>query len=272
MGTGTHAATARTTTTATRMMRARFPRMTPPMAARRAGLSHTAAGPPGGRGTPERAVLLDAYGTLLRLPPPAPRLRALLAAEGHHHPEERVAAAVPPRSRYYRRHHDRGRDAASLAGLRRDCAAVIAAELGGDAPPSERLAEMLVASLRFELMPDALPALDALDALGARLAVVSNWDCSLPRVLSGLGVADRFGGGGDERGRRARRSPTRPSSSGPSPGSGCPRPPRCTAATAPTTTAPARGPRASRGCSSTATAERRPAPVGGSRRSSSWRK
>ena len=138
-------------------------------------------------------MLLDAYGTLLRLPPPAPRLRALLAAEGHLHPEERVSAAVAAEVRYYRRNHDRGRDAASLAGLRRDCAAVIAAELGGDAPPPERLAEMLVASLRFELMPDALPALDALDALGARLAVVSNWDCSLPRVLSGLGVADRFG-------------------------------------------------------------------------------
>jgi HAD superfamily hydrolase (TIGR01549 family) len=49
-----------------------------------------------------------------------------------------------------------------------------------------------VASLRFELMPDVLPALDALDARGARLGVVSNWDYDLPRVLAGLGVADRF--------------------------------------------------------------------------------
>jgi putative hydrolase of the HAD superfamily len=137
-------------------------------------------------------VLLDAYGTLLRLPPPAPRLRALLAAEGHEHPEERVAAAVAAEVRYYRGHHDRGRDAASLAELRRDCAAVIAEELGVDVPPLPRLAELLVASLRFELMPDALPALDALDARGARLGVVSNWDYDLPRVLAGLGVADRF--------------------------------------------------------------------------------
>jgi putative hydrolase of the HAD superfamily len=162
------------------------------MAARRAGLSHTPGAAPARRGEPRRAVLLDAYGTLLRLPPPAPRLRALLAAEGHAHPEERVAAAVVAEVRYYRRHHDRGRDAASLAALRRDCAAVIAAELGGDAPPAGRLAELLVASLRFELMPDALPALDALDAAGARLAVVSNWDYDLPSVLAGLGVADRF--------------------------------------------------------------------------------
>jgi putative hydrolase of the HAD superfamily len=137
-------------------------------------------------------VLLDAYGTLLRLPPPAPRLAALLAAEGHPHPEWRVAAAVAAEVGYYRRHHDRGRDAASLAALRRDCAAVIARELGGDAPALDRLAELLVASLRFELMPDALPALDALAARGARVAVVSNWDYGLPAVLEGLGVADRF--------------------------------------------------------------------------------
>jgi FMN phosphatase YigB (HAD superfamily) len=162
------------------------------MAARRAGVSHTPGAAPARRGRRERAVLLDAYGTLLRLPPPAPHLRALLAGEGHQHPEERVAAAVAAEVRFYRRHHDRGRDAASLAALRRDCAAVIARELGGDAPPLGRLADMLVASLRFELMPDALPALDALEARDARLAVVSNWDYDLPRVLEGLGVGDRF--------------------------------------------------------------------------------
>ncbi len=137
-------------------------------------------------------MLLDAYGTLLRLPPPAPGLRALLAAEGHDHPEERVAAAIAAEVRHYRRHHDRGRDADSLAALRRECAGVIARELGGDAPGLDRLAEMLVASLRFELMPDAVPALDALAARGLALAVVSNWDYGLPGVLAGLGVADRF--------------------------------------------------------------------------------
>jgi putative hydrolase of the HAD superfamily len=104
-----------------------------------------------------------------------------------------VAAAVAAEVRYYRLHHERGRDAESLAALRRECAAVIADELGGDAPGPDRLAELLVDSLRFELMPDALPALDALAARGARLGVVSNWDCGLPDVLAGLGVADRFG-------------------------------------------------------------------------------
>lgn len=142
--------------------------------------------------TPITAVLLDAFGTLLRLDPPAPALRERLAADGHPHPEEAVADALRAEIAYYRRNHHRGRDAASLAALRRDCARVIRDRLGGDAPPLDRLAAHLVASLRFRLAPDALPALNALRDAGMGLAVVSNWDCSLPRVLAELGIADRF--------------------------------------------------------------------------------
>ena len=142
---------------------------------------------------PIEAVLLDAYGTLLDLPDPVPRLGALLAAAGHPHPPERVAAALRDEIAFYGAHHDRGRDDASLAALRRDCAQVLARGLGGDAPPPERLAPLLVDSLRFTLFPDVIPALDALRAAGLRLAVVSNWDCSLPAVLRDLGLAGRFG-------------------------------------------------------------------------------
>jgi HAD superfamily hydrolase (TIGR01549 family) len=138
-----------------------------------------------------RAVLLDAFGTLLVMPPPAARLRELLAAEGHRHPEARVRGALAEEIRYYRAHHDRGRDRDSLRELRRDCARVLAAALGGEAPPPDRLAELLVASLRFELAPDAPPVLRALSRAGARVGVVSDWDCSLPDVLRDLGVADR---------------------------------------------------------------------------------
>lgn len=138
------------------------------------------------------AVLLDAYGTLLDLPDPVPRLRALLEDAGHPHPAERVRAALRAEIAFYRAHHDRGRDPASLRELRHECAAVLAEGLGGDAPPPERLAPILVDSLRFALFPDVLPALDALRAAGVRLAVVSNWDCSLAGVLASLGVAERF--------------------------------------------------------------------------------
>lgn len=123
---------------------------------------------------------------------PVPRLRALLADAGHDHPEPVVAGALRKEIAFYRAHHDRGRDAPSLAALRRECARVLAAGLGGDAPPAGPLATMLVESLRFALYADALPALDALAALGLPVAVVSNWDCSLHGVLAGLGVADRF--------------------------------------------------------------------------------
>lgn len=141
---------------------------------------------------PVEAVLLDAFGTLLHLDDPAPRLGALLAAEGHPHPPERVAAALAREIAHYRRNLQRGRDAASLTALRLECAAVLAEGLDDDVPPPTRLAQILVEALRFTLAPDAVPALDALARAGVRLAVVSNWDCSLPHTLAGLGVAGRF--------------------------------------------------------------------------------
>ena len=142
---------------------------------------------------PVEAVLLDAYGTLVALDDPAGRLGAMLAAEGHPHPADRVAAALRAEVLYYREHHDEGSDRASLASLRLRCAGVLAEGLGDDVPPLPRLTEILVDALRFHLLPDVLPALDALGDAGLRLGVVSNWDCGLGDVLAGLGVADRFG-------------------------------------------------------------------------------
>ena len=143
-------------------------------------------------GSPVEAVLLDAYGTLVELRDPAARLAERLAAEGHPQPAQRVEAALAGEIRFYRRHHDRGRDATTLAALRLDCARVLAEGLGPDIPPLPRLAAILVESLRFELIPDVLPALDDLAAAGLRLAVVSNWDVGLGDVLADLGVAGRF--------------------------------------------------------------------------------
>ena len=54
------------------------------------------------------AVLLDALGTLVELQPPAPRLRALLAAEGFSISEERAAAAFRAEIGYYLEHHLEG--------------------------------------------------------------------------------------------------------------------------------------------------------------------
>lgn len=122
-----------------------------------------------------------------------PLLRAALARTGHVHDEARVATALHAEVLHYRAHLGRGRDADSLAALRRECAGVLRDALGGDAPPLDELTPILVGSLRFRLFPDVLPALDALAAAGVTLGVVSNWDHALPEVLEGLGVAGRFG-------------------------------------------------------------------------------
>jgi putative hydrolase of the HAD superfamily len=141
---------------------------------------------------PVRAVLLDAFGTLVGLDPPLPRLAARLADEGFAGPQEVIASALDAEMRFYRANHDRGCDADSLLGLRRECAAVLGEGLGPGAPDLERLTCCLLESIEFVLLPDALPALDALAAAGYRLAMVSNWDYDLPAELERLGIADRF--------------------------------------------------------------------------------
>lgn len=44
----------------------------------------------------------------------------------------------------------------------------------------------------WQVYPDVRPTLDSLRALGARLAVVSNWDSRLPALLERLGLARYF--------------------------------------------------------------------------------
>ena len=135
-----------------------------------------------------RAVLLDALGTLVRLEPPAPRLREELARRGVEVGAADAERAFRAEISYYLEHHLEGRDAASLAALRDRCAAVLAAELPG-APAPERVREPMLAAISFSAYPDAAPALDELRERGLRLVVASNWDCSLPRVLEDAGLA-----------------------------------------------------------------------------------
>ncbi len=140
--------------------------------------------------TPPRAVLLDAYGTLVTMDAPAPRLRAGLAAEGHHHDPAACERAIAAEIAHYRRHHLRGSDPSALAELRRECAAVLASELGPDTPGPDRMTELLLDALRFRPAPGARDCLVRLTGSGFRLAVVSNWDVSLPDTLRSLDLHD----------------------------------------------------------------------------------
>jgi putative hydrolase of the HAD superfamily len=131
------------------------------------------------------ALLLDALGTLLMLEPPAPLLRAQLADRfGIAVTELEAGRAIGAEITYYRAHLNEGRDQASLAALRTRCAEVLKGALPPAAElPVETLTGALLASLRFSVFPDVLPALAAARERGQRVVVVSNWDISLEDVL-----------------------------------------------------------------------------------------
>jgi putative hydrolase of the HAD superfamily len=133
-----------------------------------------------------RAVFLDALGTLVELEPPWVSLRELVPPEVS---DERLVGALRAEMAYYREHAHEGRDEASLAELRERCAALVSRKLDMDVGVDE-----LVAAIRFTTYPDVVPALSALRDRGLRLVVVSNWDCSLPRVLESCGLGGMLDG------------------------------------------------------------------------------
>jgi FMN phosphatase YigB (HAD superfamily) len=133
-----------------------------------------------------RAVFLDALGTLVELEPPWISLRDMVPAEVS---DERLVEALKAEMAYYKRHAHEGRDERSLAELRERCAGIVSERLGIDVGVDE-----LVAAIRFSAYPDAVPALSGLRDRGLSLVAVSNWDCSLPRVLDGCGLGELLDG------------------------------------------------------------------------------
>jgi putative hydrolase of the HAD superfamily len=136
------------------------------------------------------AVLLDALGTLLRLEPPGPPLAAELRGAGFDVSDDRAAHALPAEIRFYLAHHLEGRDPEGLERLRDRCAAVLAEALGVPGLDAAIVRPAMLAALRFTAYPDAARALADLRSRGLALAVVSNWDCSLPRVLDDAGLLE----------------------------------------------------------------------------------
>jgi putative hydrolase of the HAD superfamily len=145
-----------------------------------------------------RAVLLDGLGTLLALERPWPELVARLHEEhGLELSPDDAERAFRAEMTYYRAHHHEGRDADTLADLRRRCAMVLERELPaaiGEALSPAQLTTAMLDALRFSAYADAPAALAALRARGCTLVVVSNWDISLPAVLSAAGLAELLDG------------------------------------------------------------------------------
>jgi putative hydrolase of the HAD superfamily len=138
------------------------------------------------------AVTLDAMGTLVSIAPPAPRLQQSLARRlGRDVDLARCESAMRAEMRHYRAHCTGARDAASLAALRLECASLLADALAIDVAGSDVLPS-LTDSIAFMAYEDARPAIDRLAAAGVKLAVVANWDVSLPDVLARLGLSEPF--------------------------------------------------------------------------------
>ncbi len=127
-----------------------------------------------------KAVFFDALGTLVELEPPWEPLAAALAVE----PGPRVVAAMRAEMAHYREHAHEARDPASLARLRRECAALLSRELGREVDVAT-----MMSAIRFRAYPDAAPALTALRESGLTLICVSNWDYALGEVLERCGLA-----------------------------------------------------------------------------------
>jgi HAD superfamily hydrolase (TIGR01509 family) len=136
-------------------------------------------------------VTVDAFGTLLELVDPYERLGDALAARRVERGREAVVAAFAAEVAYYLPRSHEGRDAASLARLRAESAAVFLRELGVNVDPEE-FAPTFVDALEFRPIPGAGRALAKLRAGGISLACVANWDVSLADQLNGVGLSHLF--------------------------------------------------------------------------------
>jgi HAD superfamily hydrolase (TIGR01509 family) len=137
------------------------------------------------------AVTVDGFGTLVELESPVARLAAELEARGVLRSQDEVTEAFAEEAWYYRRHAERGRDEESLFQLRVNCMAVFLHVLAAPLDP-EDFVEPFLAALVFRPADGAAEALAALRERGLKLAVVSNWDCSLPERLGELELLDSF--------------------------------------------------------------------------------
>jgi len=142
-----------------------------------------------------RGVLLDAFGTLLELEPPAPALQQALGARGIEVSFAAAEQAMAAEISFYRDHLMSGGDRRGLVALRRRCAETLAAALPAEAgralAPGD-LEDVLLQSLRFAPFAEVPEALRALRAEGLRLVVVSNWDCSLHDVQAATGLSPQL--------------------------------------------------------------------------------
>src|SRR4051812_31023103 len=115
------------------------------------------------------AVTLDAFGTLVELRDPVVPLDRALRRAGVERAPDAIAAAFRAEVDYYVPRSASGRDEASLAVLRRDCAAVFLEALDAPLDPGSFVAPYADA-LEFAPLKGAVEAVTALRRRGLALA------------------------------------------------------------------------------------------------------
>jgi putative hydrolase of the HAD superfamily len=136
-------------------------------------------------------VLCDAIGTILRLDRPVERLRGSLAARGIVLDEDEAVRALSAEVHAYRAGHLTGVDTPSITALRHACADAMRAEIGRGLD-HDRAFSVVMALLRFEVLPGTHTSLARLRRAGVRLAVVSDWDASLEGTMLAVGLRSHF--------------------------------------------------------------------------------
>jgi len=148
-----------------------------------------------------RAVSLDATGTLFRPRDLGGDYERILGRHGIAVDRARLERLLPEAWREFGCASDPGHDRfrthpGGSAGFWRDVLDRVAALAGLAQRPSRFAAAELYARFAepdaWSLYDDTLPALDRLRDAGMPLVVTSNWDERLPRLLEGLGLAERF--------------------------------------------------------------------------------
>src|SRR5262245_16313255 len=150
---------------------------------------------PSSRAAELDAITIDAFGTLVELENPVGRLRAALAERDVDRDEKSVAAAFAAEVEYYLEHKGEGRDAASLADLRRRCSGVF---LEGVAPglDAEEFAPAFVGALVFRPLEGVVSAAARLRRAGRELARISNSDGGLGGQLERAGLREHLSASG----------------------------------------------------------------------------
>ena len=147
-----------------------------------------------------KAVFFDVGSTLIFPSPSVGEMFKIVAAErGHCVDHDLVDRSMPEVDALYDREYEHNGDFwcshESSVQIWKDMYTLLS-ELVGLAHDSEGISEAMydryLCAESWSLYEDVLPALCALKDAGYRLGIISNWDASLPQLLSGLGLADMF--------------------------------------------------------------------------------